>query len=128
MTNPVGRPLKYKTVEELEEKIEKYFAERTKEDPPTITGLALELGFLDRKSIYEYKEKPQFTHTIKKARLRCEQYAEKILMSGAVSPAAPIFALKNYGWTDKHEIETTDKTDYAEQQRKIDEYRTQYEK
>ena len=121
-----GPPLKYKTVEELEKAIQDYFDKcqpepykdkegnilcdskgkpMIKVNPPTITGLAIALGFSDRRSIYDYKEKPQFAHTIKKARLICENYAELRLLSGDVPPAGPIFILKNYGWRDKQEID-----------------------
>jgi hypothetical protein len=42
--NKVGRPLKFKTVEEMQEKIDAYFADCIeKERPFTITGLALAL-------------------------------------------------------------------------------------
>lgn len=100
----VGAPLKFKTVEELEGKIEAYFnnIEETGK-PPTITGLALYLGFLDRQSIYDYKAKPQFAGTIKKARLRIEALYEQNLHG--THPTGSIFALKNFGWRDKHEIE-----------------------
>ncbi len=103
MSKKVGRPLKYKTVEELDEAISKYFDTRTEDKPPTITGLALHLDFTSRQSIYDYKEKPEFTYSIKKARLICENFAEMAALTGG--GAGPIFILKNYGWTDKQEIE-----------------------
>lgn len=104
----------YKTAEELQAKIDEYFAkgvplkekvitnQTTIQVPvPTITGLVLYLGFSDRKSFYEYEKKPEFTHTIKKARTRIENnYEELLLMGGG---AGAIFALKNFGWKDKSE-------------------------
>ena len=60
-----GRPLKYETVEKLEEAISDYFASNP--EKPTITGLALELGFTSRQSLYDYKERQEFSYTIKKA-------------------------------------------------------------
>lgn len=117
-----GRPLKYKTVAELEKKIDEYFAQCVDEiikdengvpvmkngsigiipHPPTVAGLALFLGFDDRRSIYDYKEREEFSHTIKKAILRIEANAEDALISGKASTGA-IFWLKNHGWTDKTE-------------------------
>jgi hypothetical protein len=55
--------------------------------------------------MYDYEKKKEFTYTIKRARLTCEQFAENALLSGGVHPAGPIFILKNYGWKDKTEIE-----------------------
>ena len=112
----VGRPLKYKTVEELEGKINEYFndniATKTSEetgeeitsfDGITITGLALFLGFSNRHSMYDYKKREQFSHTIKKATAVIEMYYEKGLMSKYSTGS--IFALKNHGWSDKVEQE-----------------------
>lgn len=70
---------------------------------PTITGLCLYLGFESRQSFYEYEQKPEFTYTIKKARLLIETEYEEMLQAGNTSGA--IFALKNFGWSDKQEID-----------------------
>lgn len=45
----------------------------------------------------------EFTHTIKRARAFMEKEYEKLLRAGNCTGA--IFALKNFGWTDKQEIE-----------------------
>jgi hypothetical protein len=95
----VGRPLKYKTVEELQEAIDAYFA--LNPERPTVTGLALELGFHSRKSFYNYEERPEFLHTIKSATLKIESMHEANLYNGASSGS--IFWLKNREWTDKQE-------------------------
>lgn len=47
--------------------------------PPTITGLALALGFATRKSLLEYEGKKEFVNTIARAKSRVEQYAEERL-------------------------------------------------
>ncbi len=102
----VGRPLMFKTPEELENKIEEYFIWIIEEESfVTITGIALFLGFESRQSFYDYAKLPQFTYAIKKARMRVENSYEICLMKG--SPTGAIFALKNMGWTDKSEIEQT---------------------
>lgn len=99
-----GRPPKFKNPEDMQVLINEYFAN---EPVLTITGLVLHLGFADRKSFYEYEQKPKFTHTIKKARTMIENGYEKMLAAGGQA-AGPIFALKNFGWTDKQEIESGD--------------------
>jgi len=102
-----GRPLKFKSVEDLEKKIDAYFAKcDEKEEPYTITGLCLALGtyrdvLLDYENLDNRKE---FSNAIKRAKLRCQNYAEQ-QMYLKQNPAGPIFALKNYGWRDKQEIE-----------------------
>ncbi len=109
----MGRPLKFQTVEELQQAIDSYF-EAMKEvlytnadgvpvyEPLTITGLALALD-TSRKVLMEYEEKDEFSNTIKKAKTRIENYAEKRIFGNA--PTGAIFALKNYGWRDKIENE-----------------------
>lgn len=96
-----GAPAKYKTAEELEKAIKSYF--KTNPDKPTITGLALELGFLSRQSIYDYIDRSdEFSYTIKKAALRIEEKHEQGLYNPANS--GHIFWLKNRQWTDKQEL------------------------
>ena len=69
-------------------------------NPPTLTGLALALGFCSRQSVYDYEKDKKYSYTIKKARLKCENWLEVNLLSGTIPPASGIFALKNYGWRD----------------------------
>lgn len=95
-----GRPLKYKTAKQLEDAILEYFKGLKEMQPPTISGLALHLGFDSRQSIYDYKEKPEFTYIIKRAILFMESYAEEQLLRGTSATGA-IFWLKNHKWTDK---------------------------
>lgn len=114
--NPVGRPPFYKTPEELQEKIDlyfknlpmatKYFAmgQEIQVPCPTITGLTLFLGFCDRQSFYAYEEnKPEFSYTLKKARTFIEKHYEEMLQNGNTTGA--IFALKNFNWKDKQEVD-----------------------
>lgn len=99
----VGRPPIWNDPDAFAEAVEKYFAEATI-DPPTWTGLALHLGFESRQSLQDYKEKEGFSYPIKKALSRIEANYEKNLFSR--NPAGAIFALKNFGWKDKHDVET----------------------
>ncbi len=99
----MGRPRRYKSPEELGEAIDAYFAEH-KEDP-TITGLALHLGFLSRQAINNYEGySAEFHDVVKRAKLRVECSYEVGLRKQAC--AGSIFALKNMGqpWTDKQEL------------------------
>jgi len=110
-----GRPPMYSTPEEMQKKIDEYFekvptfkryyGEISVDVPcPTITGLTLFLGFCDRQSFRDYEvNKPEFTCTMKTARQRIENHYETLLQQG--QPTGAIFALKNFGWTDKSEFE-----------------------
>lgn len=96
------RPPFYETKEQLEEAIKDYF-DTTLENEVTITWLALHLWFSERKSLIDYAEKPEFVHTIKKAKLKVEQAYEKRLI--ARGNGWDVFALKNFDWTDRQEID-----------------------
>lgn len=117
----MARPLKFRSVEELQEKIDAYFKKcddgekievydkkkqevltYTRKIPYTITGLALELD-TSRQTLMNYTRREEFFDTIKRAKLRCENYCELRAITGDVPPAGPIFILKNYGWKDKTE-------------------------
>ncbi len=76
-------------------------------EPPTITGLALFLGFCSRQSLHDYEEKIEFSYIIKKARTKVENGYEKNLHGN--NPAGSVFALKNMGWTDRTQTEVTGK-------------------
>jgi len=108
-----GRPAKFETVEDLETMIMGYFNSLEKKDnegviyylPATVTGLALELGFCSKQSIYDYEKIEEFSYPIRKARLMVENGYEKSLFSKFSTGA--IFGLKNMGWKDKSEVENT---------------------
>jgi len=105
--HPGGRPLKFKTPEELENAVNQYFAEcEVKEKPKTMSGLALALG-IDRKTLVNYSNKDEYFHTIKRARQIVEQQNEEMLVSGKGSATGIIFNMKNnFGWVDKTEVES----------------------
>ena len=106
---PAGRPRLYKNAKQLQKAVDEYWEgitnpqDGTLKEPPTVTGLALALGFADRRSFYDYEQNGEFSYTIKRARTQVENFAEQRLYSN--SPAGAIFALKNFGWSDKQEME-----------------------
>jgi hypothetical protein len=97
------RPRHYDSEEELIAEIEKYFSDNQR---VTITGLALSLGFESRQSIYDYEKDGRFSYIIKNARLRVEACYEGRLIYDN-QPTGVIFALKNMGWKDRQEIDST---------------------
>lgn len=103
--NNRGRPLNFKTVEELQKKIDDYFNSCDEESEPiTITGLALALG-TTRETLCDYEEKDGFSDTVKTAKLRVQHAYEKRLVKRG--NGGDIFALKNFGWKDKSEVDNT---------------------
>jgi len=99
----IGCPPKYKTVEELTAAGEAYFEECRKNDEPiTVTGLCLALGFNSREALLNYQGKAAFNNAVKRLKLVCQNYAEKHIYKG--NPAGPIFSLKNFGWSDRQDL------------------------
>jgi hypothetical protein len=98
-----GRPPTFESPAEMQKKVDAYFrkcAGRTVKDkktgrpllnkwgdvvvvgkrPPTVTGLALALGFLTRKSLLDYEGKnAEYERILMKAKSRIEQYNEERL-------------------------------------------------
>lgn len=105
MAEKGGRPKKYTEVEIMQQKINKYFEECNKNNEPyTITGLCIALD-ITRETLREYLKNEQFSDTIKKAKLKVENYLEKHLITDN-STTGIIFNLKNnFGWTDKQQLE-----------------------
>jgi len=101
----MARPPKYKTAAELQKKIDEFFDDSS--NARTISGLCYHVGFASRQSFYDLEAKEEFTYTIKRARLRIEMDYEKSLRENG--RAGDIFALKNFGWSDRQDIDHTTK-------------------
>lgn len=121
MAHAGGRPVKFGSREELQTKINNYFKEcKENELPITITGLALALD-TNRQTLINYGNKDDFYDIIEKAKLTVENsYELRLIESGR---SGDIFALKNFGWTDRQEIDSTvkvNKTSFDELIESID--------
>lgn len=115
----IGRPPLFSSPDDLQDKIREYFAEGvTKKtviigkspnqqaveiEVPTISGLCYYLGFESRQSFYDLQKRKDFSYTIKKARLFIEKHYEEMLQTGNTIGA--IFALKNFDWSDRQEVD-----------------------
>ena len=134
----VGRPPKYEHKEEIEGLIEEYFkkceGEILKDEegevifdkfgnpvivgarPPTVTGLALALGFSTRLSLLNYQGKKEFMNTITRAKSMVEAYAEERLFDKDGSNGARFSLINNFrGWTEKPQTDL----DEQEQEERI---------
>lgn len=108
--NKGGQPPLYSCAEDLENKIIEYFDYCNENNEPlTVTGLALFLGFESRQSLYDYKKKNVYSYIIKRATLVIENGYEKNLHGD--KNTGSIFALKNMGWIDTHKVDTTTETE-----------------
>lgn len=113
-----GRPPKYKTIKDLEKKIDEYFnggmncreviVKDTiiKVPTPTMVGLTLFLGFAEVSALQAMEADPRYMHLIKKARAAIQRHYEENLNTSSCTGS--IFWLKNWaGYKDKTEQETT---------------------
>lgn len=99
----MGRPVILETAEQAQELIDLYFDGCEQEEVvPTVNGLCLALG-MTRETLRQYAEKPEFSDTVKTARMRLEMAWEQRL--AGPNAAGTIFWLKNQGWTDRLELE-----------------------
>lgn len=122
---PAGAPRKWKSVKAMQEAIDAYFekcegeslldgdgnAVRDKNGvpviinarPPTITGLALALGFTGRQALMDYQARPEFADTVTRAKARCEEYAESRLYDKDGANGAKFSLGCNFGWNSENE-------------------------
>lgn len=118
---------KYGKPEEMEKRIDEYFAKFEKPEPlydksgfvaldkqgkpvyreelPTSAGLAYFLGFESRCSLWEYEQKPTFARVVKRAKLRLQKFWEPVLATK--NSAGAVFWLSNIkdDWRDVKQIE-----------------------
>ena len=99
----VGRPKAFKSVKEVEEKINAYFNYcEEKEKPYTMSGLAYYLE-VSRQTLVNYSYKDEYFDTIKKARDKVQMQLEECLYRLG-NNSGVIFNLKNnFDWKDKIE-------------------------
>lgn len=150
--NKGGRPRLFKSAKEIQKKIDKYFREcegkplLDKEGhaitdkygniiiigakPPTVTGLALSLGFNSRQSLLNYQSEEEFMDTIMRAKSRVEEYAETRLFDKDGANGAKFSLANNFkGWTEKQQVESTvtaTNTNYNLDQLPPDQFKQQY--
>ena len=122
----------YKTVEEMQAKIDAYIAGHTGrqlEDkdgnpmtykgqpiivdayPLTVTGLAVALGFKSRQALLNYQHRDSdFDDAISRAKTYIEAYVESRLFDKEGCNGAKFSLSNNFkGWKDKQEIEVSSK-------------------
>ena len=119
----MGRPPKYATAEQMQAVIDQYFEDCKGEPiirdngqpildkygrpfiihqhPPTVTGLALALGFTSRQALLDYQAKKEFVDTVTRAKSRIEAYAEERLFDRNGERGAEFSLKYNFRWVDE---------------------------
>ena len=101
----IGRPRIIESPAEMERLVAEYVTTcHEEEEPLTLTGMILHLGLSSRRVFDDYGDRPEFAHSVKRAKLLIENGYEVDLRKTG-NPAGSIFALKNMGWSDRHEVE-----------------------
>ena len=101
----IGRPRVIDSPETFDALVDNYINMcKQAGEPILLTGMILSLGLTSKEGFYQYQEYPEFSDSVKRARMLIELEYEKRLNNGS-NAAAPIFALKNFGWADKQELE-----------------------
>lgn len=105
MTVPIwgGKPLKFKTPDDLAKVIGEYF-ENTPREEWAVTGVSLAVG--SKQLLNDYEARPDYKHLVQRAKLMVENKYE-LALNGSSNAAGPIFALKNMGWRDQQYSEVS---------------------
>jgi hypothetical protein len=100
-----GRPLKFQSVEELQQKIDEYFELCDEKGKPyTISGLAYFLG-TNRQTLLNYEERSEFFDTITRAKAKIEAFVEESLWQPKIATGVMFNLKNNFGWQDKQNLE-----------------------
>ena len=120
-----GRPPKWTDVNALQAAIDKYFEDCkghpyvdgngdilygkdglpviVDAEPPTVTGLALALGFVSRQGLLDFQGKREFADTITRAKARVEKYAERRLYDRDGARGAEFSLKYNFKWAQEEQ-------------------------
>lgn len=123
-----GRPPKWTDVNALQAAIDKYFEDCkghpyvdgngdilygkdglpviVDAEPPTVTGLALALGFVSRQGLLDFQGKREFADTITRAKARVEKYAERRLYDRDGARGAEFSLKYNFKWAQEEQEKT----------------------
>jgi len=96
----MSKPFRW-TPEELQVLIDGYF-DSVPESQYTVTGLCLHLD-TNKQTILNYQHRDEYSEMIQRAKLRVEHSYEMCLRNKD-KVTGEIFALKNFGWSDRQEI------------------------
>ena len=122
----MARPKIYKSAKQMQKAIDKYFedcrGELLKDEngnvltdkrgnpvllgarAPTVTGLALALGFNSRQALLNYQAREEFNDTITRAKTRCEEYAESRLYDRDGARGAEFSLKYNFRWEEQKAV------------------------
>jgi hypothetical protein len=100
----MARPAKYKTPEQMQEIIDRYFVDCAENRVAvTLAGLAYALG-MTTQALRDYGKKDRFLCTVKDARQYVEATVEALLLSGNHAAGAIFWLKNNAGWKDAQQV------------------------
>lgn len=119
---PCDKPLKFKSPQALQNKIDAYFKEcddrkrtvllKTGETadipdprPYTISGLAVALD-TSRRVLMEYSSRHSYSNTITRAKAKIQAFGEESLWTPGISHGVVMSLTNSFGWRQKHEIDS----------------------
>lgn len=127
MKKPIGRPPAFKSAEAMQQVIDDYFKScdgrplmdddgypiydkagnviLTNARPPTVTGLALALGFHSRQTLLNYQGKKAFVDTVTRAKMQIEAYAEERLYDRDGQRGAEFNLKYNFRWAEQAKVD-----------------------
>lgn len=77
--------------------------------PPTVTGLALALGFTSRQALLNYQAKKEFVDTVTRAKSHIEAYAEERLFDRDGQRGAEFSLRYNFRWVKTRKRTTAER-------------------
>ena len=92
--------------EDLSGKAQEYVDSCTEESRPTRVGLFRFMGFKTKQSFFDYMKDPEYKDVLEEALFMIEGQYEQQLANGR-GDGGIVFALKQYGWNDKQQIDHT---------------------
>lgn len=101
-TNPGGRPSKYsdERIVELVEAFERYIEK-------TEIPIVAEFAALNKMHKNYFYDRTEFSNLIKECVSKKEAALERGGLTGSLNPTVAIFSLKQLGWRDRQEVEST---------------------
>lgn len=125
----MSRPLKFTSNKKLQQSVDAYFEDcESNGRPLTISGLAIALD-TTRQTLIDYETREEFSDTIKKAKLRIENWTEEQLFTSSKTAGIIFNLTNNFGWSNKlkEKQQVNEWPGFAEMMKEADKVLEEYE-
>ena len=106
-----GNPRRWRTAKALQAAVDAYFDECSEKGRvPSVTGLALALGFMSRHALYRYTDREnennsdEYVTIITRAKMQIEEENIQLAYNRDASPGARFILQNGFNYSDKHEV------------------------